>query len=99
MTDVRVATVRSTPTGSAEGSRVAVYPVTISRARPRQADDCSASRKPSPIHPLPRRTPAISGLRRSYGSRHQAARALCTLTPTLLWAHLGPRCGAAGPGR
>lgn len=94
ITDVRVATVRSTPTGSSDGSRVPVYDITMSRARSRHSVDCSWSRKPSVSQPRVSRTPATAGVRRSYGSRHHAARALCTDAPTLLWAHGGPFCGA-----
>ena len=49
---------------------------------------------PSPIHPCARSTPAASTVRRDSGSRHQAARALCTDAPRLLCAHGGPFGGA-----
>src|SRR5690606_27943544 len=93
MTEVRVATVRSTPTGSSDGSSVAAYPDTTSRVRPSHCADWASSLNPSVIQPLVTRTAAVSGVRRSYGSRHHAASALWALAPTLLWAQGGPLGG------
>ena len=87
---VRVATVRSTPTGSSAGSSPATYPSTICRAQSRYRADCAPLAYPSVIQPWSSSAPAASTVRRASGSRHQPASALCTLAPRLLCAHGGP---------
>src|ERR1700761_5555921 len=70
----------------------------MARARTRCRADWAGAAKPWSIQPWSSRSPATEGRRRSSGSRHQAASALCTLAPTLLWAHGAP-LGSGGRAR
>jgi hypothetical protein len=90
---VRVATVRSTPTGSSAGSSPATYDSTISRAHSRYLADWASLAYPSLIQPESSSPPAACVVRLGSGSRHQPASALWTLAPRLLCAHGGPFCG------
>ena len=65
----------------------------MAMARSRWRTDWVSSAKPSLIQPRSTRFPAAATVRWASGSRHQPARALCTLAPTLLCAHGGPLGG------